>query len=143
METKHTPGPWYWDRSIGRPNDCHAGLFSDLVVHGKPLNEGHQGELVAGTFNGEIRCHPRNARLIAAAPDLLAACQEAIAFVAVFAGERECGLPSDNPKAATNAHECIRQMQAAIAKASPLPDEVESAETLAEQQAAQTDADNA
>ena len=73
MTEQHTPRPWYWDRDADWPSDCHVGLFSDLIVEGKPLFKPHngvtRGEIVLGSPDGIVRCHPRNAHLIAAAPD--------------------------------------------------------------------------
>lgn len=63
MGAKHTPGPWYIEEpSKGTP--CH-------IVYGGPTNAE-----VASVFSGEAD-QKSNARLIAAAPELLAACESA------------------------------------------------------------------
>lgn len=66
MNTSHTPGPWEWD--------------DDAIFSSEPIDfESHAPWLCAKgittpVLRGEIMCSdPANARLIAAAPDLLEA----------------------------------------------------------------------
>jgi hypothetical protein len=61
--TKHTPGPWKVDGITGLLVAVVQGQAEILASHGDPL--------LYGTCDAD-------ARLIAAAPDLLAACQEII-----------------------------------------------------------------
>ena len=63
MNAKHTPGPWYPVYSIetGTFNNSFKIGTSDVIVARTPTSNGHETEA--------------NARLIAAAPDLLAACE--------------------------------------------------------------------
>ena len=78
-KTTHTPGPWAW-QSFGCGNLLIAqhgrrpvvlGAITDLEKHCAPaMNKDGRLELVDPD-------HP-NARLIAAAPDLLAACKQLI-----------------------------------------------------------------
>lgn len=71
MSAKHTPGPWQWD---GSPCDYDASneapwLVTDAYAVGveKTLRDGV-------ILKGQIEClNESNARLIAAAPDLLEA----------------------------------------------------------------------
>lgn len=88
----HTPGPWH--------------------IRGKQSIRGHGGEYIAKTNwqNGEA-----NARLIAAAPDLLEALETSLAFVAAWAGVYQLNheLKDFHPKHA----EVIAQIKVAIAKA--------------------------
>ena len=68
MKSTHTPGPWKWDESFG------------AIV-----STGHTKRLVCPMWTGcnkstmdqyELDTDEANARLIAAAPELLAACEE-------------------------------------------------------------------
>ena len=76
-ETKHTPGPWavrpHWsdDSKLEvfptRPDqDCTVGAWAEIAE----VSEGGDGETAEA-----------NARLIAAAPDLLEACKRAEEFI--------------------------------------------------------------
>ena len=74
-ETTHTPGPWTWERARASltfgtvPSDKHRYAI------GTPL-----GELFSGVELGiSSEEADANARLIAAAPDLLEAAKEALA----------------------------------------------------------------
>jgi len=77
MKTKHTPGPW----SVTEHGWSQTGIYTDgvriaLIDIYDEATEENQDELEASTA--------ANARLIAAAPDLLDALQEA---KHMFAGE--------------------------------------------------------
>lgn len=68
----YTPGPWkWWDESTGRPKkyDCAKLLGKDgrTIIN----KYGKAGDLSLGTSEEDVA----NARLIAAAPKLLAACK--------------------------------------------------------------------
>lgn len=68
MSAKHTPGPWkVWHG--GGPNDGYFTIGSDMEHRGGIVAE---YTVPAPRPDGEVQA---NARLIAAAPDLLAACQ--------------------------------------------------------------------
>jgi hypothetical protein len=62
MTTKHTPGPW--------TDDGHDGRDS-LIIHSQ------WGEVARVGANGDTSQRDANARLIAAAPELLAALKRA------------------------------------------------------------------
>ena len=90
MENKHTPGPWYYDF------DC---------VSTKPRREGLNIALcTAGNTQGQFKA---NAKLIAAAPDLLEACQYA------FQNLR----PRGNIKKDFSGHNAIAALSRAIQNA--------------------------
>ena len=80
-ETKHTPGPWK--------------VYGDYIVpaSSKPNKYGMQsGEYIAQHYD-TIGCGTKkaNAHLIAAAPELLEACIEALYWLDVSSrGEEEC-----------------------------------------------------
>lgn len=60
--SKHTPGPWGWDAGIVPPDgpERYADIYAD------------DGDTIVANFNALIPEGEANARLIAAAPDLLA-----------------------------------------------------------------------
>lgn len=68
--SKHTPGPWEWNTARTRMNDDR----------GRPVLMDGEGiwDLCAPVMHGDARADA-NARLIAAAPELLAALQKAVA----------------------------------------------------------------
>ena len=74
MSTSHTPGPWAWDGE-GRIDALQFRKVSPHLVDGKPYMEG----LVALPYScGGHATHEANARLIAAAPELLEAVERAL-----------------------------------------------------------------
>jgi hypothetical protein len=87
MSAEHTPGPWQVTESGN--------------VAGPTRSFGSQGWVgricLANVMTGDVEVKAANARLIAAAPDLLAACEEAL--------DEDSGLA------------CAGQLRAAIAKA--------------------------
>lgn len=97
MEAKHTPGPWVvFDGDTEHPGiDMADGSFS-IVVYGE---DGEPFEGVRGRSPAETLA---NARLIAAAPDLLEALKEVQPY---FEGEHSHDHPT-----------CVA-IRAAIAKA--------------------------
>lgn len=94
--SKHTPGPWHWT------NEYQARDLSDTwsLIGGN----GYGILSCDGLGNSPPEFHKANARLIAAAPDLLAFAQE---FIADY--QSEDGMDSIKHYAA--------KAQAAIAKA--------------------------
>ena len=98
---EHTPGPWTLEagRSIvTQSGTFHLSYGSDK--HGNP------------SFRSFVELD-RNAHLIAAAPDMLAALEDAIAMLQVYTDPRGRVNPATRGQAAST----IRDAQAAIAKA--------------------------
>ncbi|MCP4541718.1 MAG: hypothetical protein GY832_31690 [Chloroflexi bacterium] len=65
METKHTPGPWAGQKTAGHEIHSQSAVYDEVT-----------GESIAIVYDGEA-----NARLIAAAPDLLAALTTLVAWM--------------------------------------------------------------
>ena len=97
--SKHTPGEWTM-----RPLTNGADV--------EKIEADGSATLVAAVYGGDS--WPANARLIAAAPDLLEACNEVLAWVALATAE---GDPYRNPQSIANAKEDLAKLQAAIRKA--------------------------
>ena len=95
-QTAHTPGPW----EVGNENPMSGDI--NVLDEQSPF----EVALVRGSGNGQARA---NARLIAAAPDLLAACEAAI---------RTCHGEPANDAARHAKSDALYQAAAAIAKAS-------------------------
>ena len=79
MEQKHTPGPWEWHRSYGWLLLVH--YTGDTFPNGERAyvqiaDDGSAG----GEYSPSIDVNGRNARLIAAAPDLLETLREIAAL---------------------------------------------------------------
>jgi len=107
--TQHTPGPWVlgtqsrtWMIAFAEG----AGCRSLTVAKAMPLH-GDKG----GREQGDFEVEKANARLIAAAPDLLQAAKCALADLEGFAFDT-VDLESDEPVALT-----VRELRAALAKA--------------------------
>lgn len=67
--SKHTPGPW-----------ISTGLYGGYIVRMRP--DGTRQILAEVMYNGnEQETVAANRRLLAAAPDLLAACEQALALL--------------------------------------------------------------
>lgn len=100
MTTKqtHTPGPW-----TANPARFVAGANGDVAI----VNDHHSLIAVAYVRNGEEQA---NARLIAAAPDLLAACR-------AVAGMEQRARAGEYIDWTSNGNEAIQLVRAAIAKA--------------------------
>ena len=69
METKHTPGPWMQPLQANSVTIRHPHVISD------------NGEIAIATWQGSEQVTNANARLIAAAPELLAALQQTVAWM--------------------------------------------------------------
>jgi hypothetical protein len=82
-EAKHTPGPWSVE-------DVTSGYDHDICLGYKVPNAGHPTLLATVFFDqdndGPISASQANAnaRLIAAAPSLLAACKESIRLLTAY-----------------------------------------------------------
>lgn len=92
MQTQHTPGPWI----------IHAPANAAFVRHPSIVSD--TGEVAKATWASSERQTNANARLIVAAPDLLAAIE---------------GLLNALPSATT--HPAIKAARAAIARATGQP----------------------
>ena len=82
MDTKHTPGPWY------------AGLYDtspNFLRVGKHMAVGREGDdmLIAVCGTPGFATSEADARLIAAAPDLLAACKAMLELTETDHGDSE------------------------------------------------------
>ena len=71
METKHTPGPWYWSRDT-MENRCDITLYSEATGY--------------SVLYCCVKPREPNARLMAAAPDML----EALNAMRMKYGEYAC-----------------------------------------------------
>lgn len=111
MTTKHTPGPWY----AGEPFEIFPGAglrFHISQAEGAPYTPHYSdvAQFVAETISSEkLAIQQANARLIAAAPELLAAledCQTALEWAIEQGGgpacEHEAGVCFCNEKNALN-----------------------------------------
>ena len=102
MNTKHTPGPWTMRAAI-------SGRYPDYPIVGP------NGEPVARV---PIMAHGRSgeyARLIAAAPELLAALEWAAAYVELFTGNGCRANPQNWPRMANGDPDPERIAQVARA----------------------------
>ncbi len=78
MATEHTPGPW---RIAYNTDDYDGATPEDIANRYAVYIEGADGGLVYYTESGYFRGRPADVALIAAAPDLLAACEAALDFI--------------------------------------------------------------
>ena len=108
-KTKHTPGPWEYVKTTVQETGQRERI--NRIVIGTPRNK-NGGRFVAaeiiGPWCGEEERHEADARLISAAPDLLAALEKTLKIVI------RCGTetgPGDTTALA------IESARAAIAKA--------------------------
>ena len=111
-EMKHTPGPWSVGREYGHYVHPKIAIMREVsYVDGVPptvyhLADVHHPSSDPGTVGAEQRA--ANARLIAAAPELLEACESALLFLDYMAEQSvAAGLARDEQ----------RKLRAAIAKA--------------------------
>ena len=117
---KGTPGPWEVVNGTDIFTPLAARNGAGTAAHEKDgwhIADCSMGETQTedGTENIPHREQLANARLIAAAPELLEACQTALAFVAGWAGvyQHDHGLPDLHPR----HKEAIEQVKYAISKA--------------------------
>ncbi len=107
MTASHTPGPWTVD--TGHRTDIDRTVFAHSPIHNNPI-------AIARVYGEGVMASPdaekiANARLIAAAPDLLAALNDAAAGFAVLS---TAGLGETHE---AFARENFAKAKAAIAKA--------------------------
>jgi hypothetical protein len=116
MRTKHTPGLWVaaWTHNDGQNLEAAQGWHvyaGDPETNGEPvICDIPDGSRIDG-------CRAANARLIAAAPDLLAACDEADTALAVI--NLTCEL---TPQARASLRNAWAKVNAAMAAATGTAD---------------------
>ena len=103
--TKHTPGPWKYNHGLTYFRKAHRLIKTELVV-------GAKGEWVAAVINDyedgtPVKVQQANARLMAAAPELLEALEAVEAWW--FNGETDANVHMP--------HHVESMIRAAIAKA--------------------------
>ena len=104
MSAQHTPGPWFWDEEPGM--DCNL-----VGANGEKVLSWYEYEGMGfSIFDKDTDA--ANARLIAAAPDLLEA-QETACSALVFAD----GLLAGSGSSSVVIDVAIEETRAAIAKA--------------------------
>ena len=96
MDIKHTPGPWAVFQ-----NDSDEERLDINSLHPSGKGAFFVAETIGGLADGEMEA---NARLIAAAPDLLQACEQAEHWL-------------DHDDGSAEPAEMLRVLRAAIAKA--------------------------
>jgi hypothetical protein len=101
-EIQHLPGPWF----VAETDDNED--YPETVIRGM---DGAAGVAVAIDFAKMPGVREANARLISAAPELLAAAQIALTYI-----EAVC-FNTPNPKKRNNYADAASQIRAAIAKA--------------------------
>lgn len=107
MSDKWTPVPWRVDETkvLGA-----YGVWTDYATHPGHDGAGYESQIcsviMSSKFMGDVSREQRdaNAKLIAAAPDLLAACRAALAYDASIAGRAargDCELRNEGGGIAT------------------------------------------
>lgn len=114
-DTKHTPGPWRWSRTYEMDSGhFHWCLESDeSAANGQTIDGSLVLLLNRDDYCGTPFLNNPNARLIAAAPDLLEACE--VAFNALYDLIQSEFATSSDPHPADKDPD-IAQLRAAIAK---------------------------
>jgi hypothetical protein len=112
MNNEHTPGPWQWvDPITDIPGYSHRCTSLRTVKHGRSFcdkpDQLPDWILDTEEFEGTPKEAEANARLIAAAPELLEACKAILTLDELEMGDDSL-LPPEHPKA---------MVYAAIAKA--------------------------
>ena len=101
---KHTPGPWTWRES----EDTKEGSFGPLCLEDEACNMVISADLhvdvLTGAMHLGISVTDAHANLIAAAPELLAACKALVQQI-------------DNGSSLTGSEVQVENARAAIAKA--------------------------
>ena len=111
--SKHTPGPWRWMAVNGNPDALMvvAGAIGECGIC-------HVINRPAGTKDQPTTEHPHNARLIAAAPELLAALKNLLDYSNGYADEmRNLGLGAGQLGERADSVSVAGMARAAIAKA--------------------------
>jgi len=103
MTTTHTPGPWTV-QTLGEKINGYPDWNSYCIRH---LNQNVHIATVGHVDRYYEQQNEANARLIAAAPDLLAALKKSVQFVAKYANDHDSKI----------AFRMLAQMHAAIDKA--------------------------
>lgn len=107
--TKHTPGPWHWDADPIK-GDPLGRIRYRVVALGKTVTQCY--------YSSSDECAEHDARLIAAAPKLLAACQKFMDGISIL---------NDGPDDSDVAHaqkllvESFTLARDAIKAANPIP----------------------
>lgn len=110
MGAKHTPGPWSWVDTSWEYNHIYAARKLCATIH-------TDADVTEETEDACAKVMNANARLIAAAPDLLEACiQAAIQFRFYEQQHLAKNTPEADAKAHSN-HAMAKICEAAIAKA--------------------------
>lgn len=97
-QAKHTPGPWHYNSSVDTDSDRWLACVSTMP------DSGQDASPVIFAFDEEYKPSEADASLIVAAPDLLAACEAALAW------RKAQGIMAEEPA-------WCRVVRAAIAKA--------------------------
>jgi hypothetical protein len=89
IETKHTPGPWAWQKFGG--NHCLTAQHGlrEIIIGANP-SRGNKMPVVVMNNDGilyPVDPDHANAKLIAASPDLLEACKEAVSTIEMLMGD--------------------------------------------------------
>lgn len=110
---KHKPGPW---KLIEGSTKHHE--MSKVVVDAAAGDEFVIGYVITDHANKEARAEDMaNARLIAAAPELLAACEEAIAFLSQLVQDATKTVTLEQRLAGVGGVYTAQRIREAIAKA--------------------------
>lgn len=110
MSQEHTPGPWEYGRN---EYAIKQGTLSNRIVV-RPAGQFPHGDWIADCGSDSNAEQVANARLIAAAPDLLACLKDAIGRLEEWIGtDCEC----DNTHEQNGTTCCLCQYRAAIARA--------------------------
>ncbi|WP_113132733.1 hypothetical protein [Rhizobiales bacterium] len=113
--TKHTPGPWAFDDDNAVMADVGAHICTVSMADDFPCIDDDEGD---SRTNVDIECKA-NARLIAAAPDLLEALVEILGPLNVCSDNQNVGDDVCLPVDMTMGE--LRKARAAIAKAEGRP----------------------
>ena len=109
--SKHTPGPWevadHFDNEYGKVDFCEYQIRGPAGTNGLELQ-------IATVISDRIPSHEANARLIAAAPELLIELRQAVIQMEMAA---ECIQEGRYDEALLHASSLMRSKRAAIAKA--------------------------
>lgn len=88
MSTKHTPGPWHskvWSYQSHTSGSDRGGQWRELMIESKTDTVCRIESVYRESITESDEIKEANAQLIAAAPDLLAACKAVRASVAAHA----------------------------------------------------------